>query len=106
MALSIPAIGAARAMAPTARIATTTAPTAAGSSSGSGVIGQFGSMLDQLAASQNKADALAVKAASGDLSSIQALTMASTEAQLMTQLTVTIRNKALDAFRDIMGMQV
>lgn len=106
MALSIPAVSATRMLAPTARVAPTATPASTGASSGSGVVGQFGSMLDQLAASQNKADSLAVQAASGDLSSIQALTMASTEAQLMTQLTVTIRNRALDAFRDIMGMQV
>ena len=63
-------------------------------------------MLDQLSNAQNQADVLAKQAATGDLSSIQALTMATTEAQLMTQLTVTIRNRALEAFKDIMGMQV
>ena len=56
-------------------------------------------MLDQLSATQNNVDQLAVKAATGALSSVQALTMASTEAQLMTQLTVTIRNKAVEAFK-------
>ncbi|MFZ4720531.1 MAG: flagellar hook-basal body complex protein FliE [Ilumatobacteraceae bacterium] len=104
MALSIPPISATRALAPMTRTDTVGAPAASGS--GNGIVGQFGNMLDQLAASQNKADSLAVQAATGDLSSIQALTMASTEAQLMTQLTVTIRNRALEAFRDIMGMQV
>jgi flagellar hook-basal body complex protein FliE len=106
MALSIPPLSPTRALAPTGRTETIGATDTRNSATGTGVVGQFGNMLDQLAASQNKADALAVQAATGDLSSIQALTMASTEAQLMTQLTVTIRNRALDAFRDIMGMQV
>lgn len=80
--------------------------TGAAGASGGGALGQFGNMLDQLGQTQNAADNLALKAATGDLSSVQALTMASTEAQLMTQMTVTIRNKAVEAFKDIMGMQI
>jgi flagellar hook-basal body complex protein FliE len=62
--------------------------------------------LDKLSAAQGKADSLAVQAATGDLASIQDYTIASTEAQLMTQLTVAVRNKAVEAFNDIMRMQV
>ena len=56
--------------------------------------------------SQAKADDLALKAATGDLQSIQDYTIASTEAQLLTQLTVAVRNKAVEAFNDIMRMQI
>jgi flagellar hook-basal body complex protein FliE len=70
----------------------------------------FGSVLskqlDKLSSAQNKADQLAVKAATGDLQSIQDYTIASTEAQLLTQLTVSVRNKAVEAFNDIMRMQI
>ena len=96
------------ALAPTRTAATggTSGVDVTGGASSDGLIGKFGNMLDTLSATQNNADQLAVKAATGDLASIQALTMATTEAQLMTQLTVTIRNKAVEAFKDIMGMQV
>ena len=70
----------------------------------------FGSVLtdqiDRLSAVQAKADDLALQAATGDLQSIQDYTIASTEAQLLTQLTVQVRNRAVEAFNDIMRMQV
>ena len=66
----------------------------------------FGAQLDALTAMHSNVDQLAIKAATGDLTSIQDYTVASTEAQLMTQLTVTVRNKAVEAFNDIMRMQV
>ncbi|MCU1367715.1 MAG: flagellar hook-basal body complex subunit FliE [Ilumatobacteraceae bacterium] len=66
----------------------------------------FASQLDALSAMQQNTDQLAIKAATGDLTSIQDYTIASTEAQLMTQLTVTVRDKAVEAFNDIMKMQV
>ncbi|CAB4577826.1 MAG: flagellar hook-basal body complex protein FliE [Actinobacteria bacterium] len=70
----------------------------------------FGSVLtdqlDRVNAAQTKADDLALKAATGDLQSIQDYTIASTEAQLLTQLTVQVRNRAVEAFNDIMRMQI
>jgi flagellar hook-basal body complex protein FliE len=62
--------------------------------------------LDKLNAVQGKADDLALQAATGDLTAIQDYTIASTEAQLLTQLTVAVRNKAVEAFNDIMRMQI
>ena len=66
----------------------------------------FASQLDALSAMHANVDQLAVKAATGDLASIQDYAVASTEAQLMTQLTVTVRDKAVEAFNDIMKMQI
>ncbi len=74
---------------------------------GGGDFGQWlGQALDTVSASQTKADGLAVQAATGDLTAIHDYTIASTEAQILTQLTVEVRNRALEAFNDIMRMQV
>jgi len=85
---------------------TTGSATAAGVGSASSTGTSFAAQLDALSAMQSNVDQLAIKAATGDLTSIQDYTVASTEAQLMTQLTVTVRNKAVEAFNDIMKMQV
>ena len=82
-------------------------PGASGAAPPSGGGGNaFAEQLDKVSAMQNNADQLAVQAATGDLQSVQDYTIAATEAQLMTQLTVTVRNKAVEAFNDIMRMQV
>lgn len=84
-----------------------TAAVSPGSGGGSSSFGNIlTEQLDKLNATQAKADDLALKAATGDLKSIQDYTIASTEAQLYTQLTVAVRNKAVEAFNDIMRMQV
>ncbi len=54
----------------------------------------------------DKASDLSVKAATGDLDSIHDYTIAATEAQVATQLTVAVRNKAVEAFNEIMRMSV
>lgn len=79
---------------------------AAGTAVGGASPASFASQLDALSAMHANVDQLAVKAATGDLNSIQDYAVASTEAQLMTQLTVTVRDKAVEAFNDIMKMQI
>jgi flagellar hook-basal body complex protein FliE len=79
---------------------------ATANSGGASFASMLADQLDAVSAAQNKADNLAVKAATGDLQSIQDYTIASTEAQLLTQMTVTVRNRAVEAFNDIMRMQV
>ena len=54
---------------------------------------------------QSKADDLAVKVADGTLADPAQYTMASTEATLALQLTMAVRNKAVEAFQEIMRMQ-
>lgn len=81
--------------------------TGTGAATGSGQ--NFGAMLadslKNVQSAQNKADDLAVKAATGSLTDAHDYMIASTQAQLTTQLTVAVRNKAVDAFNEIMRMQ-
>ena len=76
----------------------------------SGPNAEFGSMLvdgiERLEGLQDKADSLAVQAASGNLPNIHDYTLAATEAEVATKLTVAVRNKAIEAFTEIMRMQV
>jgi flagellar hook-basal body complex protein FliE len=65
----------------------------------------FTNMLDGLQASQDNADSLAVQAATGNLNDIHTYTIAASEAQLMTDLTVAVRDRAVEAFNEIMRMQ-
>jgi flagellar hook-basal body complex protein FliE len=62
--------------------------------------------LDGLQGSQAKADNLAVSAATGDLTNVHDYMIAATEASLATELTVAVRNKAVEAFNQIMNMGV
>ena len=75
-----------------------------------GASGDFGNMvldgIDRLEAVQDTRDELAVQAATGDLDNIHDYTIAATEASVTTQLTVAVRNKALEAFNEIMRMPV
>jgi flagellar hook-basal body complex protein FliE len=70
----------------------------------------FGSMvaqgLEKLQTTQTTSDNLAVRATTGDLTNIHDYMIASNEATLATQLTVAVRNKAVDAFTEIMRMQM
>ncbi len=49
---------------------------------------------------------LAIKAVTGDLDDIHDYTIAATESAVTLELTTAIRNKAVDAFNEIMRMQV
>lgn len=76
----------------------------------SGASGDFGSSitraLDELDRLHSQADGMATQAATGDLESVTDYLVAASEAQLATQVTVAVRNRAVEAFNDIMRMQV
>ena len=65
----------------------------------------FANALDGLQSAQDNADGLAVQAATGSLVDVHNYTIAATEAQLMTDLTVAVRDRAVESFNEIMRMQ-
>lgn len=66
----------------------------------------IGDALSGLGNAEARADAAALAGATGDLSSVSDYMMAATEAQLVTEVTVAVRNRAIESFNDIMRMQV
>jgi flagellar hook-basal body complex protein FliE len=67
--------------------------------------GMLSAGLESVQASQAKSADLATQVANGTLSDPAQYTMAATEANLGLQLTMAIRNKAVEAFQEIMRMQ-
>jgi flagellar hook-basal body complex protein FliE len=78
---------------------------AATSGTDSDFAGMLSKGLESVQASQTNADNLAVQVANGTLTDPAHYTMAATEASLGLQLTMAIRNKAVEAFQEIMRMQ-
>lgn len=80
-----------------------------GASAPTGPNADFAGMLakgiENVQAAQSKASDLAVQVADGTLKDPAQYTMAATEASLGLQLTMAIRNKAVEAFQEIMRMQ-
>lgn len=68
--------------------------------------GAIGDALEALSAGEAKTDALAQQAATGRLRNVEDYLISATEQQLNMQLTVAVRNKAVEAFNEIMRMQV
>jgi len=62
--------------------------------------------IERLEGVQDRADNLAVQAATGTLDNIHDYTLAATEASVTTQMTVAVRNKAVEAFTEIMRMPI
>jgi flagellar hook-basal body complex protein FliE len=61
--------------------------------------------LGNVSQQQGVADDLGVQAATGQLTDLHDYMIASTQAQLATELTVAVRNKAVESFNEIMRMQ-
>lgn len=72
--------------------------------------GSFGDKLTgaigDLQKTQAKSDDLAMQVATGQLTDIHDYMIAANQAEIATQLTVAVKNKAVDAFNQIMNMQV
>ena len=82
----------------------TTGPQAGAGADGFAAV--LASSFDELQGTQKTADSLAAQAATGDLKDVHDYMIASTEAQLATEMVVTIKNKAVEAFNEILRMPV
>lgn len=103
----IPAIGVTPPVVPTVQPVTPSIPTVAGTGSAQATAGfsnALTSAVDNLTAVQGKADNLAMQAATGTLQNPHDYLIAATEASLTTQMTVAVRNKAIESFNEIMRM--
>ncbi len=63
-------------------------------------------MLDDVSQAEAHADALATDVAMGGETSVQDLMVAMTKASLSVDLLVQVRNRALEAYQEVMRMQI
>jgi flagellar hook-basal body complex protein FliE len=87
-------------------VAGTDATTGTQAASGQGFAGVLAGALDQLQSTQGVSNDLATQAVTGDLKDVHDYMIAANEAKLATEMVVTIKNKAVDAFNEIMRMPV
>lgn len=102
--MAIPAIGAIATALPSVPTQTTGAPGATGT--GEGFAGKVAQAMDDLQAVHTTADKTAQLAATGQLTDPSEYMIAATQASLATELTVAVRNKAVEAFNSIMSMGI
>lgn len=103
--MSIEPIGAIGEFAPLTPVAGLSNTDAAGGTGGPDFAKFISGGLENLQALQNRSDGLAVQAAEGRLEDVHNYLIAANEAGLAVQLTVALRNKAVEAFNEIMRLQ-
>ncbi|MEV7972385.1 flagellar hook-basal body complex protein FliE [Cellulomonas sp. NPDC089187] len=82
-----------------------TAPTTTSPVGDGGFSDMLSGAVNSLTQAQSTSNELAIKAVTGDLDDVHDYTVASAEAKLQLELTAAVRNKAVDAFTEIMRMQ-
>jgi flagellar hook-basal body complex protein FliE len=106
--MSLAAIGSISGVAGTGYLSSIGA-TSAASPSAPGSDAAFGAALagsiDSLQGMQSTSNDLAIKAVTGDLDDVHDYTVASSQAKVALELTAAVRNKAVEAFTEIMRMQ-
>ena len=104
MVAAIGAAGVALPALPT-QATTSTAPTG-GAAGAEGFGGKVAQAMDDLQAVHTTADKTARLAATGQLTDPSEYMIAATQASLATELTVAVRNKAVESFNAIMNMGI
>ena len=104
--VGVGAIGAAAPTSFTPAVAPVTGPDEAAEQRGVEFGDAVVSALENLQASHTATDRVAEAAATGDLKAVEDYMVMATETQLATQLTVAVRNRAIESFNEIMRMQV
>lgn len=106
--MSIPAIsGISAAISPVAAtgyLSEAGAVTGASTDGGAGFASALGA-IENLQQLQSTSNELSVKAVTGDLDDVHDYTIAAAESKLALELTAAVRNKAVEAFSEIMRMQ-
>ena len=102
--MAIPAVGAISAL--TQAQATSAASATKQTQPAGGFGDSVAQALDGVAKSQQSADDLAVKAATGNLTDLHDYTIAAAQASVQTEMVVALRDKAVEAFNEIMRMQI
>ncbi|GAB3300280.1 hypothetical protein GCM10027451_02400 [Geodermatophilus aquaeductus] len=98
---TIPGIGALGGISDVGQVAPAATP-----GSADGFAAALTGALDELGSLQSSKDQLAVQAATGDLRDVHDYMIAAQEASVATEMVVTIKNKAVEAFTEIMRMPV
>lgn len=88
----------------------TAASKGAGTDGAAALAGSFGDMLGKALTEVNnlqlQADDLSKKLATGEITDVHTVTIAAEKAALALQMTVQIRNKVIEAYQEIMRMQL
>jgi flagellar hook-basal body complex protein FliE len=104
---AIPGIGAAFGAGGVAGIDTTGSTGVAGATGGGDAFASvLANTFDRLQATQANADGLAAQAATGDLKDVHDYMIARNESSLALEMVVGVKNKAVEAFNEIMRMPV
>lgn len=102
----IPGVSALAGMGGVAGIDTTAAASQTVGTGGDAFSSILASSFDQLQATQANADGLAAQAATGDLKDVHDYMIARNESSLAVEMVVGLKNKAVEAFNEIMRMPV
>jgi flagellar hook-basal body complex protein FliE len=103
---SVPTVGGVNGVGAMADVTGSSAAAPVGGASGGGFAAALTGALDELGSLQSSKDQLAVQAATGDLRDVHDYMIAAQEASVATEMVVTLKNKAVEAFTEIMRMPV